>query len=111
MDKLKLTLTFVIIIGVIALGFYWLSKDADKSKSDTLNAIKRGYKYSKGIISDMHSYKGRTLEVKYRINGVYYDCIRNWDTNPRHLNTGDSILLKYATDNPELIVTELEDSY
>lgn len=111
MEKLKLVLTFVGIIGAIALGFYWLSKDAEKSKSDRIEAMSHGYSYSKGVISAKHSYKGRTIDVKYQIGGVEYDCTRNWDNNPRNLDVGDSILFKYATDNPKIIITELENSY
>jgi hypothetical protein len=111
MEKLKLELTFLWIIGAIALGFYWLSKDAEKIKSYRIDAISHGYSYSKGIISAKHSYKGRTLGVKYQIGGVEYDCIRNWDNNPRNLGVGDSISFKYASDNPKIIITELENSY
>ncbi|MCD0489524.1 hypothetical protein LPB86_14880 [Pedobacter sp. MC2016-14] len=111
MEKLKLSLTFVTIIGIIAFGFYWISKDAERSESGRITAMSHGYKYSKGIITDIHSYKGKTVEVKYQIGSVYYYCKRNWDNNPRNLDVGDSIVVKYATKNPEFIVTELEDVY
>lgn len=111
MDKLKLALTFGLIIGGIALGLYWISKDAEKSKSDRINAMNQGYKYSKGIISEMHFYKGHSIEVEYQIDGVYYDCTRGWDNNPRNLGVGDSVSFKYATSNPKFIMTELEDGY
>ena len=111
MDKLKLALTFGIIIGVIGLGLYWVAKDAEKSKSDRMNAMSQGYKYSKGIISEMHSYKGHSIEVKYQIKGVHYESSLGWDSNPRKLGVGDSVSFRYATENPEYIITELEDDY
>jgi uncharacterized protein (UPF0333 family) len=76
MEKLKLALTWLVILGVIALGFYWLSKNAEKTKSEETKAMSHGYGYSKGIISEKHSYKGRTIHVKYRIGGIDYECIR-----------------------------------
>lgn len=111
MDKLKLAFTWVIIIGVIASGLYWVSNEAEKNKTETNNAMHRGYDYAKGIITDIHFYKGHTIEVKYKISGVEYICTENWDENPRHLDVGDSISLKYAIENPELIITELENNY
>jgi len=111
MEKLKLALTWVAIIGVITLGFYWISKDAEKSESEEIEAMSHGYSYSKGVISEKHSYKGRTIHVKYRIDGVEYECKRNWENNPRNLGVGDSVSFKYATDNPKIIITELEDGY
>lgn len=111
MDKLKLALTFGIIIGLIALGLYWVSKDAKKSEFDSINAISHGYKYSKGIISRKHSYKGKSIRVKYQIEGVCYETSLGWDSNPRNLGIGDSVSFRYATENPEYIITELEDDY
>jgi uncharacterized protein (UPF0333 family) len=111
MDKLKLAFTFTIILGVIASGLYWISKNAEKSKSDTNEAMSHGYTYSKGIITVMHSYKGRTLEVKYQIDGVEYNCTRGWDNNPRNIGVGDSISFRFAIKNPNFIITELEDDY
>lgn len=111
MDKLKLALTFGIIIGVIGLGLYWVTKNAEKIEFDRINAMRRGYKYSKGIIRGMHSYKGKSVSVKYQIEGVYFESSRGWDSNPRNLGVGDSVSLRYAMENPEYIITELEDDY
>jgi hypothetical protein len=111
MDKLKLAFTWVIIIGIIGLGLYWISKDAEKDKTETSNAMHRGYDYAKGSITDIHSYKGHSIEVKYVIKGIEYNCTEGWDKNQRHLGVGDSVSLKYAIENPKLIVTELENAY
>lgn len=111
MDKLKLALTFGMVIGVIAIGLYWVSKNAEKSEFDRIKAMSHGYKYSKGIIWRMHSYKGKSINVKYQIEGVYYESSRGWDSNPRDLGVGDSVSFRYATENPEYIITELEDDY
>jgi len=70
-----------------------------------------GYRYSKGIISQKYSYKGKNVQVKYQINGVSYESTRGWDSNPKRIGIGDSITFRYAISNPNLIITELEDSY
>ena len=93
------------------MGFYWLAKHAEKSKTETNNGMSRGYNFAKGVITDIHYYKGRTLQVKYQISGVNYICSQGWDRNPRHLDEGDSVKLKYAIENPKLIITELENAY
>ena len=110
-DKLKLLLTFAIMFGLIVGGLYWISKNSEKSRAERIEFLSRGYKYSKGIIVQKHSYKGHTIEVKYRINNMEYECTRNWDNNPKNLSVGDSIVLKYATHNPIVIITELESGY
>jgi uncharacterized protein (UPF0333 family) len=111
MDRLKLALTWVIILGVMFLGFYWLSKDAEKTEFEEIKAMSHGYGYSKGVILEKHSYKGRTIHIKYRIGGIEYECKRNWDNNSRNLDVGDSISFRYAFDNHKIIFTELEKNY
>jgi hypothetical protein len=111
MEKIKIAVTFAIIIGLIGGGLYWISKNAEKSKAESIMYMNQGYKYGKGIIIQKHSYKGRSLEVKHQINGLEYECTRNWDNNPRNIGVGDSILFKYATHNPKVIITELENDY
>ena len=111
MDKLKLALTFAIMIGVIGGLLYWISNKAEKDKIDRVSYVGKSYKYSKGVIVKKHSYKGQSIAVKYKIDNVDYEYAGGWDNNPRNIDVGDSILFKYSTDNPKLIITELEDSY
>ncbi len=111
MEKLKLALTFVGIILAIAFGLYWVSKDAEKSKSYRIEAMSHGYGYAKGIISEKHSYKGHSIHVKYLMNKIEYECIRGWDINPQNLGVGDSISFKYSISNSQIIVTELENDF
>jgi len=111
MEKLKLAFTWLIILGVMALGFYWVSKNAEKRKYEETKAMSHGYGYSKGIISEKHSYKGHSIRVKYQIGGIEYVCIRGWDSNPLDLGVGDSISFRYATGNHKIIITEMENDY
>jgi len=111
MQKLKLILIFIILIGCILGGIYWDSKNAEKEKEIRIEAVQEGFVYSKGIITKWHSYKGHTFTIKYKIANKEYEYIGGRDRNPRNLGIGDSILFKYASKDPSKIVTELEDAY
>jgi hypothetical protein len=111
MDKLKAVLVFVIIIIVIGSFLYWVASSVDKQKKDNIEKVEEGYKYSKGIITDIHSYKGHSIEIKYNIEGINYVYTGGWDYNPKKLNVNDSISFKYSINNPKLIITELETKY
>lgn len=39
MNKIKMILTFVVIVGIIVGALYWIANNASKSKSDKLNLI------------------------------------------------------------------------
>ncbi|MCW3467939.1 hypothetical protein [Chitinophaga nivalis] len=111
MNKVKLVLTFVIIIGIVVIGLYCLDMYASKSKSDKLDQINKNYGYSKGIIMRKRSYKGRSIEVKYQIGSKEYNYHGGWDHDPYSLREGDSITFRYALDAPELIITALDNDY
>ncbi|KRT16605.1 hypothetical protein ASU31_07240 [Pedobacter ginsenosidimutans] len=111
MNKLKVVLVFIIIIAVIGSFLYWVASNANQQKIDRIEKVEEGYKYSKGIITDIHSYKGHSIEINYNIEGINYIYSGGWDYNPKKLNVNDSILFKYSTSDPKLIITELETKY
>jgi hypothetical protein len=110
-EKIKIALTFILILAVIGGGLYWISVDAEKSKAEQMLAMSQGYTYAKGIIVRMDHYKGHSVRIKYKINGIEYVTIRGWDNNPRNLSVGDSIEFKDATHDPNFIISELENDY
>jgi len=111
MERIKLTLTFAIMISLIGGVLYWISTKAEKDKSDRMSQVAKSYKYSKGIIVKISSYKGHSIKVKYRIRDMDYEYTGGWDYNPKNIGVGDSISFKYATTNPSLIITEVEDGF
>jgi hypothetical protein len=64
--------------------------------SERLEAVKSGFKFAKGLIINKHSYKGRTIRVKYKVNDKDYEYDGGYDTNRNSLGVGDSILIKYS---------------
>ncbi len=111
MEKLKLVLTFVILIGCVLAGLYWVSTTAEEKKATRIEIVENGFEYSKGIIIEKHSYKGHSITLRYRIGNKVYEQILGWDSNPKKLKVGDSILFKYATEDPNMVITELENAY
>jgi|GEM_PF-1097717 len=111
MDKLKLILTFIILIGCILGGLHWVSITADEKKVTRMETVETGFKYSKGLIVEKHSYKGHSIKLRYQIGNKVYEQILGWDNNPKNLRVGDSILFKYAVKDPGMIITELEKAY
>ncbi|MOA25798.1 hypothetical protein D3C78_1465470 [compost metagenome] len=99
------------MIGVIVGGLYWVLIDGKKKKIERVEIMSKGYEVSKGIIVSKHSYKGHSIRIKYCINDVEYETSTGWDKNPQNLGVGDSIFFKYATLNPNIIISELESDY
>jgi len=110
-DKLKLIITNLIIAGLVFGALYYFSIRTEKEIEDRINTVNQDYGFSKGIITDYHSYKGHSLDVKYTVNGKEYLFEGAWDSNSKHLEKGDSINIRYSLRHPELIITELENEY
>ena len=101
----------LIIIGVVCGGLYLLVKTFEKKDRVRLEQVNKEYKYSKGFITDIKSYKGHSLTLKYEIGGREFEFKGGWDFNPNKLKEGDSVLFRYSLDNPNYIITELEKEY
>ena len=90
---------------------FWLGKIGKKRKAIRLATIKNHSEIVTGVITDIHYYKVHTIEVKYIVKGTAYEFSGGWDINPQHKGEGDSVLLLYAIEDPELAVTELENEF
>ena len=78
---------------------------------ERLKFIKERSGYSRGLITSFHSYKGRTLTVKYKVDNNEYEYNNGWDHNTQRLGEGDSITVRYSIERPDLAITELEEEY
>lgn len=110
-EKIKIALTFMLILAVVGGGLYWIASNADQEKKDRIEKVDEGYKYARGIITNIHAYKGHSIEIKYNIDGKDYEYAGGWDNNPKKLNVNDSISFRYWISDPKFIVTELETKY
>ncbi|WP_343321594.1 hypothetical protein [Sphingobacterium multivorum] len=111
MERLKLILFFVVLIVIISGGLYWTGTTGEKEKMERVEIVNKNHGYVRGLVTKIFSYKGHSIHVKYIVNGVEYESRTGWDYNPKGINEGDSIWLKYATEDPSLIITELEKAY
>lgn len=95
------------IFGVL----YWFGKKWNKDIQERIETVNKDHEFGKGLITELHSYKGHHVEIKYFIKNKEYKFSGGWDKNPNALEEGDSIRLRYSTVKPELIVSELEDEF
>jgi hypothetical protein len=110
-NKIKLVLTNLLIAVAGIAGLYWVANKADNDIKERIDTVNESYEYSKGKIVDFKSYKGHSVNVRYKINNITYDFSGKWDKNPKGLGENDSIRFRYSKVNPELIITELENEY
>ncbi|WP_210489405.1 hypothetical protein [Rufibacter aurantiacus] len=110
-QKAQTISTLFIIFTVIIGALYWLVKESDENQKNIVNTVNRSYEYSKGIITDVKSYKGHSMDVVYTIKGKKYKYSGGWTNNPNNLGDGDSIRFRYSVENPEFIITELQDEF
>ncbi|AZI24028.1 hypothetical protein EA772_01215 [Pedobacter sp. G11] len=111
MNKIRIGTIFIIIIVTISLFLYWIVSNSNKDNAKRVKMVEKKFNYSKGVIAEIHSYKGHSIKVKYKINGIDYTFFGGWDNNPEGLNINDSISFKYSITDPNLIITELEKEY
>lgn len=111
MDNSKLTGTILAIFVVIVGILYLLVKNGEKNRYVKSKEIEKSSIHAKGVITDIHYYKSKTLRVKYRILGEDFFYEGHWDKNPNKLDIGDSINIIYSSDNPSLSITELNNDY
>ena len=104
--KLKLLLVFS---GII-LFFVFFTKNGIEDREKEYNLVKSDYKITKGIITKMFVYKGKTIRVKFKINDKTY-IGSDGMFERKNKNVGDSIFLKYYAKDPSLFITELNKNY
>jgi len=110
MNKLKVGLTLLLMMSVLGSVVYWYVNSGQEEDMERVAIVQRGYNYGKGVITKMFHYKGHSVHVSYKINGVVYEYVGGWDDS-KGLNTGDSISFKYAISDPSMIITEIENEY
>lgn len=104
--RLKLLLVFS---GII-LFFVFFIKNGIEDREKEYNLVKSDYKITKGIITKMFVYKGKTIRVKFKINDKTY-IGSDGMFERKNKNVGDSIFLKYYAKDPNLFITELNKNY
>ncbi len=84
-DKISLVLTNVSIALAGVGGLYWVVDKANHDIKESIDTVNESYEYSKGRIIDFKSYKGHSVDVRYKINHTTYVFSGKWDKNPKNL--------------------------
>jgi len=105
-DYIKLT----VILFLILAFFVWLTMYLTEEKGNEIQYVKEDYTTTRGIITKISLYKGKSVRIKYLVNGKIYE---KSDGMGKKLDKkeGDSITLKYSNKNPELMVSEFNWDY
>jgi len=99
-DYLKLVLLFSIIFFV----FYIFIKNLSSVRKEEIEFINTNCSYVKAKVVNKSIYKGRSLIVVYKVNGVKYREVPYGFNNDTEV--GDSIIIKYSKVNPKLIIVD-----
>jgi hypothetical protein len=52
--------------------------------------------------------QAHSINVRHNVDSIEYENTTGWYFNTKGINDGDSVWLKYAVEDPRLIITELE---
>ena len=63
------------------------------------------------VYNNLNSALTRSGAWQYKIQEKVYEYRGGWDVNANDHSEGDSISFKYAIDNPNMIITEMENIY
>lgn len=105
-DKI-LSLLTILLLSLIVMGIYFYLRT---SRKENIEIINNSFDFTKGIVIKKTVYKSRSINVKYIVNGKSYiesDGI-NIDDN---VSEGDSVVVKYSTEKPELMITQFNDQF
>ncbi|QTV04809.1 hypothetical protein [Faecalibacter bovis] len=106
-DKIITFLLILLVTIIVITGVVYLISANDEKK---LKIINNSFKLTKGIVTNKNTYKGHFIKVKYIVNGRSYiesDGIDERD----NINKGDSVMVKYSTEKPELMITQFNDNF
>ncbi len=95
-----------IMLGLLVTFVYYRTQERKKDVEEIFN----DYSITKGIITRIDLYKGKSINVKYKVNGEIIDGV-NDIKELMGKNVGDSLLIKYSNKHPDKFITELSIKY
>jgi hypothetical protein len=105
-EYFQFALAMTVIFGSIILFVRYLTL----KRMEEVDEINKDYSLTKGIITETGYRNRKYVEVKFRVNGIYYgghESIRNYYGKEE----GDSVSIKYSNKNPGHFITELHLKY
>lgn len=105
-DKLKV----FGVIGLMALGIYFIATNLRQKELENIDFINKNYKITKGIVIKKSVQKGNHIRVKYHVGDKEYVGIDGF-TSFQKINVGDTILVKYSVSKPELMISQFNEQF
>lgn len=106
MGRLKL---FLVFSGIILFFVFFINNSMENRKKE-YDLVKSDYKITKGIITKMSVYKGKSIRVKFKIDDKIYTGSDGMFKR-KSKDVGDSVFIKYYAKDPNLFITELNANY
>lgn len=100
-------ISFALMTGYLIIKGFWLYLDYDgqKRKSEILSNIG----YSRGVITDIRSFKGKGVSIEYIINGKKYELYDGVTTAFYKCHqVGDSIDIIYSKRKPSIAMLKTD---
>ena len=111
-NKIKVVATILIFLALVSSAIYYFVEGGRETEiENTKTQLSKGFSITKAKIIRLSSYKGHSMLISYKILGVDYENVHGWTYQKEHFNEGDSIMIKYALNDPAIAVTEFEDLY
>jgi hypothetical protein len=100
---------FLILIAIL-ICFIVYVKYSTEERMAKIKLIKSDYEICKGVITKKFVYKGRTVDVEFKVRNIIYSGGDGVHIG-KDKKVGDSIFIKYYVKNPSFFITELNDEY
>ncbi|ELM3645171.1 hypothetical protein [Flavobacterium psychrophilum] len=100
---------FVILAGIVLIFVFFFDR-MDKERQTEYYLIKGNNQITRGIITKISLYKGHSISVKFKTNGVFYTGSDGFDS-AKCKDVGDSILIKFYVKDPNVFITELNNEF
>lgn len=111
MKKENINKILGLLIGLGMFGLIMLFATLQREKYlDEIDTINENCGFTKGLVIDKSTSKGRFIRVRYRVNGKLYVESDGNDTKDK-VEEGDSIKIKYHKDNPQLMITQFNEKF
>ncbi|WP_294286922.1 hypothetical protein [uncultured Chryseobacterium sp.] len=101
---------FALVMTLMLASIILFVRYLNLKKIEQINEINRDYSLTRGIITETGYRKGRYVEVKFKVDGIFYEG-REYAVNSYGKEEGDSITIKFSNKNPEHFITEFHLKY
>jgi hypothetical protein len=100
---------FLILLGITSI-VYFIAINLTEKRNQEIEYINQNFAITRGIVTKKFLYKGRSIRVKYIVDGKYFVDSDGFNQTDK-VEDGDSVTVKYSKSKPELMITEFNDEF